>query len=519
MLRLVIMKGILHCTVKIKGGESVLPFSCQQTTTLKGISKSDCSIIIFREDFLKRREKINSNFFENKTCLIHFFKKDNNNIKIAKQFGALDYFTDEDSRSEISFKIQLAKKVSKLQKKILGLNNNIEQRDFKIEEITLGDPLTGCNNWRYFLRSAKQELKRSRDNSHNVSFINIDVDNFRRINQIYGIQVADTLIKELVDLLKENLRKEDVLFRWRSDEFFIVIPYAGRVSAYEAAKRIHKKIIEHKFKFKKLVITIKISIGVVSFPEDNVSSIGDVISALDMCRISAKRKGGNSIVLYAKPSMKSLSRVKIKGDIKELRGRLEKMNLAVTRDLVEMIYGFARAIEAKDADTGKHVEYTAIIAEKIATTLKLNKEEIDNIKHAAILHDLGKVGISQSILSKQGPLNAKEREIIKTHPSIAAEILKEIHVLSGAIPVILYHHERYDGKGYPLGIKGEEIPLGSRIIAIADVYEALISDRPYRKAFSKKKALAIIEEGIGTQFDPKIAKIFLQVIKKVHGKI
>ncbi|MCK5287832.1 MAG: HD domain-containing protein, partial [Candidatus Omnitrophica bacterium] len=275
---------------------------------------------------------------------------------------------------------------------------------------------------------------------------------------------------------------------------------------------------EHKFKFKKIVITIKTSIGVVSFPEDNVSSIRDVISALDSCRITAKRKGGNAIVVYTQPSKKVLPKVKIKGDIKELRGRLEKMDLTITRDLVEMIYGFARAIEAKDACTGKHVEYTAVIAENIARTLKLSKEEIANIKHAAILHDLGKVGISQSILSKKGSLTIKEREIIKTHPSIAAEILREIHALRGAIPSILYHHERYDGKGYPLGIKGEEIPLGARIIAISDVYEALISDRPYRKAFSKKKALEIIEEGIGTQFDPKISKIFLQIIKNVDGK-
>ncbi|MCK5393477.1 MAG: diguanylate cyclase [Candidatus Omnitrophica bacterium] len=518
MLEFSIMKGIIYCKSKFKEKDKSLPFSCQQVTTLKDILNSDCPIMIFREDFLKRRPNLNFSSFENKTCLIHFCKKDVNNIKVSKELGALDYFTDEDNIVEINFKIQLAKKVSKLQKEISDLNNRITKKNSKIEEITLGDPLTGCNNWRHFLRSANEELTRSRENDHSVSFINIDVDNFRRVNEIYGVQVADILIKELVELLKKNLRKDDVLFRWRTDEFFIVIPYSGRMPAYEAAKRIQKKITEHKFKFKKIVITIKTSIGVVSFPEDNVSSIRDVISALDMCRISAKRKGGNAIVVYTQPSKKVFPKVKIKGDIKELRGRLEKMDLTITRDLVEMIYGFARAIEAKDSCTGKHVEYTAVIAEKIAKTLKLSKEEIANIKHAAILHDLGKVGICQSILSKKGVLNTEEREIIKTHPSIAAEILREIHVLRGAIPSILYHHERYDGKGYPLGIKGEDIPLGARIIAISDVYEALISDRPYRKAFSKKKALEIIEEGIGTQFDPNICKIFLQIIKEVDGK-
>ncbi|MBU0878493.1 MAG: HD domain-containing protein, partial [Candidatus Omnitrophica bacterium] len=142
--------------------------------------------------------------------------------------------------------------------------------------------------------------------------------------------------------------------------------------------------------------------------------------------------------------------------------------------------------------------------------------EIENIKHAAILHDLGKVGIDENILSKNGPLTSKERKTIETHPPIAAEILREIHALRGAIPAILYHHERYDGKGYPLGLKGEEIPLGARIVAIADVYQALVSDRPYRKAYSKKKAIEIIKKETGDHFDSKIVKVFLEVIRKTR---
>jgi putative nucleotidyltransferase with HDIG domain len=179
-----------------------------------------------------------------------------------------------------------------------------------------------------------------------------------------------------------------------------------------------------------------------------------------------------------------------------------------------MIYGFARAIELKDSYTGRHVEDTAFIAEEIAKELKLPPSEIENIKRAAILHDLGKVGIDERILSKKGPLNENEKEIIKSHPWIAAEILREIHALRGSIPAILYHHERYDGKGYPLGLKGEDIPLGARIVAIADVYQALISDRPYRKAYSKREAIEIIKKDAGKKFDPKIVKIFLKIIKK-----
>ena len=135
-----------------------------------------------------------------------------------------------------------------------------------------------------------------------------------------------------------------------------------------------------------------------------------------------------------------------------------------------------------------------------------------------MLHDLGKIGISESILNKEGKLTEKEIEEIRKHPNIAADILRPIHVLNAIIPFILYHHERWDGKGYPNKLKGEDIPLGARIVAIADVYQALISKRAYRKAFSKSKALEMIKEASGTQFDPRIVNIFLNVLEKEKSK-
>jgi HD-GYP domain-containing protein (c-di-GMP phosphodiesterase class II) len=136
------------------------------------------------------------------------------------------------------------------------------------------------------------------------------------------------------------------------------------------------------------------------------------------------------------------------------------------------------------------------------------------IKQAAMLHDLGKIGISENILLKKGKLNKREFEEIKKHPQIGADIIRPIQFLHALIPFIFYHHERWDGKGYPSGIKGEDIPIGARIIAIADVYQALISDRPYHKAFTKAKAIDMIKKSSGTQFDPRIVNNFLTVIKK-----
>jgi len=251
----------------------------------------------------------------------------------------------------------------------------------------------------------------------------------------------------------------------------------------------------------------------VSFPEDKIFNLKDIINSLDSCLISAKRKGGDTVI-YSLPgkNVKHQKPEKHLPTVGDLRKKIDKMNVLLLRDLLEMIYGFARAIEAKDEYTGKHVEDTSVLAESIAKELNLSKVEIANIKRAAVLHDLGKVGICQSILCKKGPLTTKERKIVNQHPWLGSEILKEIHVLRGAIPAILYHHERYDGKGYPLGLKGEEIPLSARIVSVADVYQALISDRPYRKHFSKAEAKKIMKAESGKQFDPEILDKFFKLV-------
>lgn len=139
---------------------------------------------------------------------------------------------------------------------------------------------------------------------------------------------------------------------------------------------------------------------------------------------------------------------------------------------------------------------------------------MENIRQGAILHDLGKIGISDNVLLKKTQLTKKEFDEIKKHPQIAADIIRPIQFMHDIIPLILYHHEHWDGKGYPAGLKGEEIPIGARIISIADVYQALTSNRPYRKAFRKKEAMQMIKENSGTQFDPTIVDIFLKVLKR-----
>ncbi len=179
---------------------------------------------------------------------------------------------------------------------------------------------------------------------------------------------------------------------------------------------------------------------------------------------------------------------------------------------LEVILRLSRAAEYRDEHTGEHIRRMAHYSALIARKLGLNEEAVESILYAAPLHDIGKIGIPDQILLKPGPLDEREWEIMKKHTEIGAEILRGTQsgfVKVGEI-VALYHHERWDGRGYPRGLKGPEIPLAARIVAVADVFDALTSDRPYRKAFSVEEAFQIIEEELGSHFDPKVGRAFLE---------
>ncbi|MDA8210299.1 MAG: HD domain-containing protein [Clostridia bacterium] len=178
----------------------------------------------------------------------------------------------------------------------------------------------------------------------------------------------------------------------------------------------------------------------------------------------------------------------------------------------DIIEAFARTIEAADKYTGGHVDRVSRYAQLIGTQLGLSQEELKTLKRAALLHDVGKIGVPESILNKQGPFNPEERRIMETHPLIAQGIFQDISDpgLVKALDGVLYHHERIDGKGYPFGLKGDAIPLPARIIAVADTFDALTSDRPYRSRLPLEKAVAILKECRGTQLDRLLVDLFLE---------
>lgn len=421
-----------------------------------------------------------------------------------------------DNAGKVTGILEVARDITesrKSEKKMEALNKELFKSNKKLQRLVIKDPHTGLYNHRYFKEIIDTEFYRAKRYHQDLSLIFIDIDYFRSVNDVYGYNLGDIVLRQFAQRLKKLVRLHDYAVRFGDEEFAVILPGNDKQAAFKIAQRIEDSIKTHALGDKDNRVKLRLSMAVISYPEDKLFKGSHFIEAADKILNLAKERGGDSIC-----SMKDAEgwdgRESASGGIKHLRQKIAKLTKKANQSSVESIFAFAKTIELKDHYTGNHVEKTVYYATEIARLLGLPEPEVKIIERASMLHDLGKIGISEKILLKKGPLTKKEFEKIKEHPGIGADILRPIQFLHSLVPLIRYHHERWDGKGYPSGLKGEEIPVGARIIAIADVYEALISDRPYRKAFPKKEAVKIIKGNSGSQFDPKIAEALLDVLKK-----
>lgn len=220
--------------------------------------------------------------------------------------------------------------------------------------------------------------------------------------------------------------------------------------------------------------------------------------------IRVSTKGGDEIADLAQSFNKMVSSL----------GRSEKDLISAYEKTIE---GWSKALELRDEETQGHTQRVTELTIKLARLMGIDEEKIIDIRRGALLHDIGKIGVPDGILLKPGPLNKEERKIIEKHPVFAREMLKKIEFLYTAMDIPSFHHERWDGKGYPTGLVGQEIPIAARIFAVIDVWDALTSDRPYRKAMAYEKAFALIENDSGTHFDPEVVAVFSKMIEKSLG--
>ncbi|MFH1622826.1 MAG: PAS domain S-box protein [Candidatus Omnitrophota bacterium] len=402
------------------------------------------------------------------------------------------------------------------EKELAALNKELFKSNKRFKQMAFRDSHTGLYNHRFLNDSIESEFNRAIRYKYPLSVVMLDLDYFKSINDAYSHQFGDLVLKQFARQIKMMVRKYDIIVRFGGEEFLILCPGIDKVTSLGLAQRILTSINSYNFGNNQYNTRLKLSIAVVSYPENKVVRGIDLVQLVDKVLNKAKEDGGNRVYSsldLKEPKNKTLENGEDNPDVSFLRNKISKLNIRANQSLIESVFAFARTIKLKDHYTGEHVEHTVHFAMELAHKVGLSRSEIENVKGASMLHDLGKIGVSEKILLKKSKLSNSEFNHIKKHPQIGADILRPIQSLHNIIPLVLSHHERWDGRGYPNGLKQEEIPLGARIVAISDVYQALTSDRPYRKAYPKEKAKEIIHEGSGTQFDPVIVDLFLKVVE------
>ena len=371
----------------------------------------------------------------------------------------------------------------------------------KARERAHTDELTGLFNHRYFHERLDEEISRCSRFGDIFSLVFLDMDLFKAYNDIYGHLAGDDMLKQIGHYIKSSIRGIDMAFRYGGDEFTVILPQASLEDSCKVAERIRKRI-EVEMDSRGAPLTC--SLGIASWPTDGVMR-EEIIQAADASLYYAKQTGRNRICLASEIMTSEVLSMGTKPDREP--------------GILSTIYALAATVDAKDHYTHSHSKKVSKYATDIAEALGYSQEKIATLRAAALLHDIGKIGVSDRVLMKAGPLSDEDWEPIRAHPKLGVAILKHVESLSGCLAAIQYHHERYDGTGYPAGLKGENIPLDARIMAVADSYDAMTSLRPYRQGkFTSEQALAELKHCAGAQFDPKIIEVFATLSERQLAK-
>ena len=419
---------------------------------------------------------------------------------------------------------QSAKLYSLIANHIALVTHNMELVE-KTDEYIHTDSLTLLNNHRGFQEILSNEISRSETNKQALSIIMMDINNITKINRELGHAKGDEVIKVVAEKVRQNCREGDIACRYGGDEIAVILPNTNSNQAKYVAEFLTYSL---SCCFIDDIGPIKVAVGVATYPDCARDKEQLLILAEQAMYISQAKgyKDGMSAIIssldfnfwddialksYAEVVSKRHSQLGINFE-EELLAKFNNEHDSSDSRTWEVATSLAGAIDAKDPYTKGHSTSVSRFSEALARAVNLPEKEIARITLGALLHDVGKIGIPETVLKKEGPLSDDEWAIMKQHPVIGAEkVLQPNPNLRDLIPIVKYHHERIDGKGYPEGLSNGDIPLAAKIVAIADTYHALISDRPYRKGMNIEKALSILEEGAGTQWDENLVRTFIQI--------
>ena len=375
-----------------------------------------------------------------------------------------------------------------------AFNAMVEQRqqaEEALRQLAATDSLTGLNNHRTLHDVLDGEMRRSLKTNRPVAIIMMDVDGFKLFNDTYGHQEGDRLLRQVADVLRSQFGEKAIVGRHGGDEFMAILPNANREAAAAHSARLLEELSQQRIRpHGGGDLPIQLSIGLAVCPDDSKHK-EELVAYADTSLFEAKQLAGSSLVVMpANPG--------------ETIGK--------QRTPFGILDALVRAVDRKDRYTRRHSQQNAEYAVALGKAIGLSEGAVNALRIGGLLHDVGKIGVPDDILKKPGALTDEEMRIMRDHVILSNLIVHGVPNLQDVTDAVYAHHERWDGMGYPRGLKAEEIPLAGRIMALVDAYSAMILDRPYRKALSYEEAMVEVRANAGTQFDPELIEPFLRII-------
>ncbi len=381
------------------------------------------------------------------------------------------------------------------------ITGSLFHREFRYrvmaEKLANIDGLTGLYNHAYFQKRLDEEIDRAARHKRCLSLIMLDLDNFKLFNDTWGHQEGDLLLKWFSEILNKSVRNHDIVARYGGEEFVVILPETDAPSAMVVAERIVDAARRHSSATMGKGRHVTVSAGISTFPTHGPNK-HNLITGADTALYQAKTEGKNQAIAFSADGTRIIA-----------TSSADSYNQSDTSDSLRTIRYLAEIVNCRSGYAQNHSSNVEGYTQLLGQAIGLSAEELGNLRIAAILHDLGSICIPESILMKTEPLTDDDWDIIHEHVKVGTALLLKVGQSESIIPGIKYHHERYDGTGYPNALSGQDIPLPARIIAIADAYESMTSPRPYRKTMSSRRALNELRRCAGSQFDPELTTAFI----------
>ncbi|HMJ79655.1 MAG TPA: diguanylate cyclase [Candidatus Dormibacteraeota bacterium] len=383
-----------------------------------------------------------------------------------------------------------------------SLNLIAEQLSEKHSAATI-DRLTQVANRQTILTELFDEVERTTRYGRPLSVAFVDIDLFKTVNDTYGHHVGDIVLREVAEILRDNIRATDRVGRYGGEEFMLILTETEVEAAASLAEKLRMLVMRQRIEIEgEQQVGVTISIGIAGGTGQGVR-FDTIVRDADAAMYSAKNLGRNQTYVFAEPDDDSrIPRAPISAEGRASAAEIGRAARAAAEQWLHSM------VQPLPHHRGHASELIAELATSMARALDLPDTEVDRIRAASLLHDVGKVAVPTEILEKPAPLTTIEWQSVMQHPRFGQLILEQASSLRDAVPIILHHHERFSGHGYPYGLRGQDIPLGARIVAVADAYDAMMHDRPYKSAIGHERAIAELRRHAGTQFDPEVVELF-----------